>query len=101
MALSDAASDPVIGPQVRGRDLASMLHLVASNGRVFTGAEAVLAAGRLVPRWKLVARAFDHRIGHLVLEPMYQLVARHRRQVGRLLGLPASCPVPTPAERRG
>lgn len=101
MPLSDAARDPTIGPQVRGRDLVSMLHLVTSNGRIRMGSRAVLSAGRLVPRWRLIARAFDHRLGHMVLGPMYQLVASHRRQVSRMLGLPASCLVPTPAERPG
>jgi predicted DCC family thiol-disulfide oxidoreductase YuxK len=99
MALADAAGDPTVGPHVRGRNLASMLHAVTSDGQVFTGARAVLSAGRLVPRWGPIAKAFDHRLGHAVLGPVYQLVARNRLQVSRLLRLPASCPVPTPAER--
>jgi predicted DCC family thiol-disulfide oxidoreductase YuxK len=101
MALTDVVSDPSLADRVAGRDLKSMLHLVAPDGRVSTGARAVLAAGRLVPRWRVLARLFDHRIGHLVLEPLYRLIAGHRRQVSRLLRLPATCPVPTPAERPG
>jgi predicted DCC family thiol-disulfide oxidoreductase YuxK len=99
LPLTDAADDPDLAPRVADRDLKAMLHLVHPDGRIATGARAVLAAGRLVPRWRLVARAFDHRLGHLVLEPVYRQVARHRRQVSRLLGIPASCPVPLPAER--
>jgi predicted DCC family thiol-disulfide oxidoreductase YuxK len=99
MPLSDASSDPTIGPRVAGRDLKAMLHLVRPDGRLRTGAGAVLAAGRLVPRWRLIAAALDHRVGLMVLDPAYRWVARHRRQVGRLLRIPANCPVPSAADR--
>lgn len=101
MALTDAASDPRIADRVAGRDLKSMLHVVHADGTVATGSRAVLAAGRLVPRWRLLAAAFDHRLGHFALDPAYRLIAGHRRQVSRLLRLPPSCPVPLPAERPG
>jgi predicted DCC family thiol-disulfide oxidoreductase YuxK len=101
MPLSEAARDPFVSPRVAGRDLKAMLHLVHADGEVATGARAVLSAARLAPRWRLVAAAFDHRLGHVLLEPIYRQIARHRRQVGRLLGLPPSCPVPLPAERPG
>jgi predicted DCC family thiol-disulfide oxidoreductase YuxK len=99
MALTDAVSEPSLADRVAGRDLKSMLHFVAPDGRVSTGARAALAAGRLVPRWRVLARLFDHRVGHLVLEPIYRLIAGHRRQVSRLLRLPPTCPVPRPDER--
>lgn len=99
MALTGAASAPGLADRVAGRDLKSMLHLVHPDGTVATGARAVLAAGRLVPRWRLLAAAFDHRLGHVVLDPTYRLIAGHRRQVSRLLRLPPSCPVPLPADR--
>jgi hypothetical protein len=50
----------------------------------------------LVPRWRLLAIAFDHRLGHLLWEPVYQQVAANRRRtIGRALGLPVACPLPT------
>lgn len=99
LALSDAPSQPVLGEIVAGRDLSATLHIVMPNGRVLTGARAVLAAGRLVPRWRALAIVFDHRLGHAVLGPFYRQVARHRRAIGRLLRLPATCPIPTAGER--
>ena len=101
LPLAQAASDREVGPHVRGRDLAATLHVVTPDGRVRTGARAMLTAGRLVPRWRLLARLFDHRVGHVVLEPFYRRVARHRSAIGRRLGLPASCPMPTADQRPG
>ena len=99
MALTDAPSDPGLAGRVAGRDLQSTLHFVHTDGTVSTGARAALSAGRLVPRWRLLATAFDHRLGHFVLEPLYRMIASHRRQVSRLLRLPATCPIPLPSER--
>jgi predicted DCC family thiol-disulfide oxidoreductase YuxK len=99
VALSDVASQPVLRDLVVGRDLTAALHLATPDGRVLTGARAVIAAVRLVPRWRALAILIDHRVGHVLLEPVYRQVARRRRAIGRLLGLPATCPVPTPAER--
>jgi predicted DCC family thiol-disulfide oxidoreductase YuxK len=61
---------------------------------VLTGARAVLAAARLVPRWRWLAIAFDHRVGHVLLEPLYRQVAANRRRIGRALNLPVACPLP-------
>jgi predicted DCC family thiol-disulfide oxidoreductase YuxK len=61
---------------------------------VSTGAQAMLRAGRLVPRWRWLARALDQPLGRFVLEPLYRQVAAHRRLVTRLLGLPETCAVP-------
>ncbi len=99
LALGDAASDGRIARLVAGRQLSASLHFVRADDTVLTGARAVLAAGRLVPRWRLLAIPFDNSIGHVVLEPVYRQVATHRRQIGRLLHLPASCPVPTGDQR--
>jgi predicted DCC family thiol-disulfide oxidoreductase YuxK len=101
MALADAPSDPRLGPLVEGRPLTATLHVVQPDDSIVTGARAVLAAGRLVPRWRVLAIAFDHRLGYALLEPLYRQVALHRRRIGRLLGLPATCAIPTPAERPG
>ena len=99
MAIADASADPRIGPLVIDRPLTVTLHLVEPDDTILTGARAVVAAGRLVPRWRLLARLFDHPPGRWLLEPAYRQVAAHRRRIGRLLGLPASCPMPTAAER--
>ena len=99
LPLSAGPADPVVGKAVAERDLAAALHVVAPDGRVFAGAGAVLAAGRLVPRWRFLASAFDHRPGRALLEPIYRAVAANRRTIGRRLGLPASCPMPTGVER--
>ncbi len=99
VAVSDVSSQPGVRDLVAGRDLTAALHLVTPPGRVLTGARAVLAAGRLVPRWRALAIPFDQRLGQALLEPVYRLVARRRSAIGRLLGLPASCPIPTAAER--
>lgn len=95
VAQSGVASDSALQETMAGRDLSATLHVVTPDGRVLTGATAVLAAGRLVPRWRAIAVVFDSRIGHLLLEPIYRQVARHRRAIGRLLRLPASCPMPS------
>ncbi|HYO42108.1 MAG TPA: DUF393 domain-containing protein [Candidatus Limnocylindrales bacterium] len=92
--LGAATTDPRVGDAVRGLDLASSLHVVRPDGSVRTGAAAVLEAGRLVPRWGIVARLLDHRAGRLALEPGYRLVARNRHRIGRALGLPSACALP-------
>lgn len=101
LALGDADADHRIARLVEGRPLSATLHFVRSDDRVLTGARAVLAAGRLVPRWRLLATIFDHRVGHLLLEPLYRQIAAHRRLVGRMLRLPAACPMPHRVQSRG
>lgn len=94
VGLSDGPNDPIVGSLVDERQLADTLHVVTGDRRVLTGARAVLAAGRLVPRWRMIASLLDHRIGHAVLEPIYRAVAVRRRALGKILRLPATCPVP-------
>lgn len=96
LAIGDAETDPRIASLVRGRPLAATLHFVRSDDVVLTGARAVLAAGRLVHRWRWLAAAFDHRVGHLLLEPVYRQVAANRRRIGRAFDLPVACPLPPP-----
>ena len=62
---------------------------------VLAGARAALAVGRLVPILGLYAALLDRPLGHRLLEPLYREIASHRRRIGRLLGLPAECPLPT------
>lgn len=95
MPLQVAAADARIGPLVEGRALAESLHFVRSDDEVLTGARAALAAGRLVPVLGWYAALLDRPLGHLLLEPLYREIASHRRRIGRLLGLPAECPLPT------
>ena len=95
LALQQVGAEPVLERAVAGRDLAATIHFVRADGQVLTGARAVLAAGRLVPRWRYLAIAADHRLGYILLEPLYRQVASHRRRIGRLIGLPASCPLVT------
>jgi predicted DCC family thiol-disulfide oxidoreductase YuxK len=94
LALSDADSEPRIGRLVRGRPLTTTIHFVRADDTILTGARAVLAAVRLVPRWRFVAIALDNPVGHAILEPLYRQIAAHRRRIGRLLGLPVACPLP-------
>jgi predicted DCC family thiol-disulfide oxidoreductase YuxK len=94
LALSDADSIPRIGRLVDGRPLSTTIHFVRADDSILTGARAVIAAVRLVPRWRFVAIALDNSLGHAVLEPLYRQIASHRRRIGRLLGLPVSCPLP-------
>jgi predicted DCC family thiol-disulfide oxidoreductase YuxK len=95
VAIVDAPADPSIGADLAARELTATLHLVRPDHTVLTGARAVLAAGRLVPRWRLIARALDHPIGHAALEPLYRQVARRRQAIGRAIRLEASCSVPS------
>lgn len=95
LALQDVATDPDIAAAVEGRPLRDRVHFVRVDGEVLTGARAALAAGRLVPVLGLYAALLDRPIGHLVLEPLYDEIASHRRIIGRLLGLPEVCPLPT------
>jgi predicted DCC family thiol-disulfide oxidoreductase YuxK len=94
LALQQVEVDPRVAAIVAGRELRERLHFVRSDGAVLTGARAALAAGRLVPRWRLLAILADQPMGHLLLEPLYRQIAAHRRRIGRLLGLPAECPLP-------
>ncbi len=94
LALQHVERDATIAAQVRGRALGASIHFVRSDGAILTGARAVLAAGRLVARWCLLVSLLDQPLGHALLEPLYREVASHRRRIGRLLGLPAECPLP-------
>jgi predicted DCC family thiol-disulfide oxidoreductase YuxK len=94
LAFSDADSVPRIGRLVRGRPLATTIHFVRADDTILTGARAVLAAVRLVPRLRFIAIALDNAAGHAVLEPLYRQIASHRRRLGRLFGLRVSCPLP-------
>jgi len=97
LPLQEVATDPRIAALVDGRALAESLHFVRVDGIVLTGARAGLAAGRLVPVLGWYAAMLDRPLGHLLLEPLYREIASHRRVIGRLLGVPAECPLPVRA----
>ena len=94
LPLSEADTEPRIGRLVSGRPLTTTIHFVRADDTILTGARAVLAAVRLVPRWRFLVIALDNPLGHAVLEPIYRQIAAHRRRIGRLLGLPVACPLP-------
>ena len=94
LPLQQVATDPEIAGLVEGRDLAEQVHFVRADGAILTGAAAVLAVGRLVPIVGWYAALLDRPIGRELLEPLYREIASHRRMIGRLLGLPAACPLP-------
>jgi predicted DCC family thiol-disulfide oxidoreductase YuxK len=101
LALQQVASDPRIAALVEGRRLSESLHFVGTDGTVLTGARAALAAGRLIPVLGLYAALLDRPLGHQLLEPLYREIASHRRRIGRLLGLPTECPLPTRRQEQG
>ena len=101
LPLQEVGSEPRIAELVEGRNLAESLHFVGADGVVLTGARAALAAGRLVPLLGLYAALADRPLGHRLLEPLYREIASHRRRIGRLLGLPLECPLPTRARDSG
>ena len=88
------AAEPELASRLQGRDLAVTLHLVHGDGRVVTGAAAVIAAARAVPRWGGLARLADNRPGRTLLEPAYRAVARNRHAVGRAFGIEGVCAAP-------
>lgn len=94
LAIGQVGTDPRIAALVAGRPLAASVHFVRTDDTVLRGARAVLAAGRLVPRWRFLALPFDQPLGHLLLEPLYRLIAANRGRIGRALGLPAACALP-------
>jgi predicted DCC family thiol-disulfide oxidoreductase YuxK len=95
LPLQQVDDDPSIAALVEGRSLREQLHFVRANGDIVTGAAAALAAGRLIPVIGLYAALLDRPLGHALLEPLYRAISSHRRRIGRLLGLPAECPLPT------
>lgn len=101
LPLRHASADPLIAALVEGRDLTESLHFVGSDGVVLTGARAALAAGRLIPILGVYLALVDRPLGHELLEPLYREIASHRRRIGRLLGLPEECPLPSRAQRAG
>lgn len=94
LPLQQVDADPRIGALVQDRHLSEALHFVRLDGTILTGARAALSAGRLVPGWRFAAVLADRPLGHVLLEPLYCEIASHRRRIGRLLGLPADCPLP-------
>lgn len=55
LALQGATLDSRIARLVDGPPLIETLHVVRPDDRIVTGAQAVLALGRLAPRWRVLA----------------------------------------------
>ncbi len=90
---TDIEADPRLSQLLDGHDLGATIHAVMPDDRVLTGAAAVIAAGRAVPGWGVLAILYDNRAGHALLEPAYRLVAAHRTRIGRALGIERGCAV--------
>lgn len=88
-----------LAARLAGRDLAATLHVVLAGGEIRTGAAAVLAGLRALPRWGRLVAVLDRPAGHRLLAPGYRLLAAHRDLLGRLLRLPATCATPEAARR--
>jgi len=86
--------DPRLSQLLAGRGLSSVIHAVLPDDRVRAGAAAVLAAGRAVPGWGILAGVYDNSVGHMLLGPVYRLVASNRTRIGRALGIGRRCATP-------
>ncbi|MBL9139573.1 MAG: DUF393 domain-containing protein [Verrucomicrobiales bacterium] len=92
--------DPVCAtrfPHLLPSDLETAVHFVGIDGRVSRGAEAVLRAAALNPRWRWLLRWYSaSRILAWIAEVTYRGVARNRALVSRLTRywLPESPDVP-------
>ena len=100
IALQQVPEHAELATATGGRDLAASLHVVDAAGSVRTGAAAVLAVARQVPRWRHIAALADNGVGRALLEPAYRAVAANRTRVGRLLGVDQACAVPGADTRR-
>ena len=69
-------------PSVPRSDLEAAMHLVAPDGRVWTGARAVEELLRLLPRWRLGAWTFRIPGVRLVAGWVYRMVAGNRHALG-------------------
>jgi predicted DCC family thiol-disulfide oxidoreductase YuxK len=76
--------------ELKGRDLASAMHVIESDGTVHAGADAVLRIAEIVPRLGPFARIGRLPVIRHLVGPMYGLIARHRHRIGRLLRLEGS-----------
>lgn len=70
-------------PQLAGHDLDSALRLVAPDGRVFVGAEAVYEIAKRLPRFRAVAWVYRLPLVRPIAERIYAWVARRRYQLSR------------------
>ena len=92
---ADASADPVIRHVAETSSLEEAIHAVDADGGVHVGGDAVLAivhelpGGRVLDPWRRVA-PFRWVIGI-----GYDLVARHRHELGRALNLEGpACDIP-------
>lgn len=76
--------------ELKGRDLASAIHVIEADGTVRSGADAVLRIADIVPRLGTFARLGRLPVIRHLVGPMYGLIARHRHRISRLLRLEGS-----------
>ncbi|MGZ3585661.1 MAG: thiol-disulfide oxidoreductase DCC family protein [Candidatus Limnocylindrales bacterium] len=87
---------PIIRELAGRRDLRAEIHVVDERaGTVTWGARAMLDVLAVLPRWHWLARLGRPRPALAVADAAYRLVARHRRRLGRLVGVSgrATCEV--------
>jgi predicted DCC family thiol-disulfide oxidoreductase YuxK len=76
--------------ELKGRDLASAIHVIEADGTVRSGADAVLRIAEIVPRLGTFAGLGRLPVIRHLVGPMYGLIARHRHRISRLLRLEGS-----------
>lgn len=71
-------------PQLRGLDTAGAMSAIAPDGRIWTGADAVYAIARRLPRWRHIALLYRLPPLKPLFRFLYRWIARHRyRLAGR------------------
>ncbi|MGH2393258.1 MAG: thiol-disulfide oxidoreductase DCC family protein [Candidatus Limnocylindria bacterium] len=76
---------PEFASRIEPGALSSALHVVEPDGQWVSGAEAVLRIAETVPRLRPIARLGRLPVVNRLVEPLYQLVARHRHRLSRLI----------------
>lgn len=87
LPLQRASADrPEVSAVALSRDLAAELHVVAPDGRCWSGGQAVLRVMELVPGLDRLARLARHAPFDRLVEPAYRFVAGHRHLFAWLAG---------------
>ena len=76
---------PEFAARIEPGALSSAMHVVEPDGRWVSGAEAVLRIAETIPRLRPIAWLGRLPVVNRLVEPLYQLIARHRHRLSRLL----------------